>query len=228
MELRIDLTGQRFGRLVVSEFDGVRGNGETYWKCICDCGCAKVVSRGNLRSGTTQSCGCLRKETSSKTHHKNVKYDLTGDFGVGYTVNDGTPFFFDKDEHEKIKPYSWFRNDQGYIIAIGKDGHQVRMHRLITGYSGLVDHRNGKRFDNRKQNLREADHQLNGINRKCNKNNKLNTKGVFKIRDRFYARIMKDGKTISLGGYATLEEARTARLNAEKDLFGEFAYREMG
>ena len=53
MRLR-SLTGQRFSRLVV----GARIGG-TY-ECLCDCGKTAVVDRGNLTSGNTKSCGCLR------------------------------------------------------------------------------------------------------------------------------------------------------------------------
>lgn len=220
----IDLTGKRFGCLTVCGLDSIRGKGETYWKCLCDCGNFKVVGRGNLRGGITQSCDCLHKERMSELHRKTVRYDLTGEVGIGYTVNDDAPFLFDKEDFEKISPYSWFTNDQGYILAVGDNGHRIRMHKLVSGHQGMIDHRNRNRADNRKANLRLANHQQNGINRGCNKNNRLGVKGVFQIRNRFYARIMKDGKTISLGGYATLEEACEARIRAEKELFGEFAY----
>lgn len=56
----IDLTGQRFSRLVVISLDGVGVSGAR-WLCQCDCGNSTVVLSGNLRRGTsaaTQSCGC--------------------------------------------------------------------------------------------------------------------------------------------------------------------------
>jgi len=61
MSTRIDLTGKRFGRLVVLEYsDSV--NGSPRWRCRCDCGKETVVYGGNLRRGYTQSCGCYRHE----------------------------------------------------------------------------------------------------------------------------------------------------------------------
>lgn len=60
-----DLTGKRYGRLVVIELHEKRktGNGTTlYWKCRCDCG-NETVSLGNgLKNGDTKSCGCLKIE----------------------------------------------------------------------------------------------------------------------------------------------------------------------
>lgn len=74
--------------------------------------------------------------------------------------------------------------------------------------------------------LRLSDKQTNGINRGCNKNNKLGVKGVNKATgsEKFTARIMVNGKTLYLGTYNTIEEAKVVRDRAEKEYFGEFAY----
>lgn len=72
----IDLTGQKFGRLTVVERDCLatkkRGN-HARWICRCDCGNYTVVASGNLKSGDTKSCGCLRREMVSKTQSKHRK-----------------------------------------------------------------------------------------------------------------------------------------------------------
>ncbi len=54
----IDLTGQRFGRLVVEGFAGADKKRNALWNCKCDCGQRRVVAGNNLRSGHTKSCGC--------------------------------------------------------------------------------------------------------------------------------------------------------------------------
>lgn len=56
-----DLTGKRFGRLVVLE-PAPSKNGKRRWKCLCDCGNTIEVSTGALKSGNTQSCGCFKRE----------------------------------------------------------------------------------------------------------------------------------------------------------------------
>ena len=56
---RIDLTGQRFGKLVVLEPAENIGR-KTAWHCLCDCGQECVVMSGHLRNGTSKSCGCGR------------------------------------------------------------------------------------------------------------------------------------------------------------------------
>ena len=73
----IDITGMRFGRLIVLEKTSKPPNikdRSAYWKCKCDCGNIVVVSGMNLRRGNTQSCGCLQKEKTSKSRKK----DITG------------------------------------------------------------------------------------------------------------------------------------------------------
>lgn len=57
----IDLTGSRFGRLVVVERAENIGR-TTRWLCRCDCGNTVVVRQPDMRSGRTQSCGCIHKE----------------------------------------------------------------------------------------------------------------------------------------------------------------------
>lgn len=59
----IDLTGMRFGRLVVLERAYKKENKTGYyWKCQCDCGNIVYPHSQSLREGKTQSCGCLQKE----------------------------------------------------------------------------------------------------------------------------------------------------------------------
>lgn len=70
----IDMTGQRFGRLLVLERDGSTKHGTAIFSCQCDCGNKKSVRGTLLRNGSTQSCGCLNRE---RTRDINFE-DLTG------------------------------------------------------------------------------------------------------------------------------------------------------
>lgn len=64
----LDLTGQRFGRLVVQCKCPEKGKrGEILWYCLCDCGGESVSRANGLKSGNSSSCGCLRVE-ATKTH----------------------------------------------------------------------------------------------------------------------------------------------------------------
>ena len=68
-----DLTGQRFGRLVVVERGGRDKNGLTTWKCRCDCGETTIETRSNLINGRVNSCGCLSIELSLQRFTKHGK-----------------------------------------------------------------------------------------------------------------------------------------------------------
>ncbi len=78
----IDLTGKKFGRLTVIEraedYVSPKGSCHTQWKCLCDCGNITVVDTRALKTGNTQSCGCIRNE-----YRNSPTKDLTGNkFGL--------------------------------------------------------------------------------------------------------------------------------------------------
>lgn len=63
----VDLSGKRFGRLVVidraDDYISPKGYHKAKWNCLCDCGNNAVVGAQELRSGDTKSCGCYEQET---------------------------------------------------------------------------------------------------------------------------------------------------------------------
>lgn len=69
----LDLTGQRYGRLTAVEYTGRYCGKIRLWLCRCDCGQLCEVMLNNLRSGHTQSCGCLSRDEPNRK-----KYDLAG------------------------------------------------------------------------------------------------------------------------------------------------------
>jgi hypothetical protein len=62
----IDLSGQRFSRLLV--IARVPGTPRTAWTCRCDCGHESIVRSSNLKRGLVRSCGCLRNEKAAARH----------------------------------------------------------------------------------------------------------------------------------------------------------------
>jgi hypothetical protein len=74
MPAPIDLTGHKYGRITVVQ----ENQPTTYprkWVCSCECGTTKIILGSSLRSGLTQSCGCLNKEILS------AKGTVHGDHG---------------------------------------------------------------------------------------------------------------------------------------------------
>lgn len=106
------------------------------------------------------------------------------------------------------------------IIVFDKNkGTQFKLHRLImrNPKGKIVDHINRNQFDNRKINLRICTHAENNLNK--------TSKGYYyhKQNKNYVVEIMKDGKKICKGGFATEEEARQKRIELEREIFGEFA-----
>lgn len=72
MPKRLDLTGQRFGFLVVQSFAFYsKQKRHCYWNCLCDCGNKSIVSAQCLRRGYTKSCGCYNSKLKKQFggHH---------------------------------------------------------------------------------------------------------------------------------------------------------------
>jgi len=147
---KLNLEGQRFGKLTVIK--AVNVNGARKWHCHCDCGNECDVITGSLTSGNSTSCG----------NCKNF-YNLSGEYGVGYTSK-GEEFYFDLEDYDKIKDYCWYIDKTGYV----RNRNGLLLHRIVTNCpNNLVpDHINGKqsRNDNRKANLRLATRNQNTYN----------------------------------------------------------------
>jgi len=62
MGKRLDLTGQKFGRLTVIKLIRINKHRKPVWLCQCKCGNKTEVAGTNLKSGNTQSCGCLYED----------------------------------------------------------------------------------------------------------------------------------------------------------------------
>jgi hypothetical protein len=67
MMMACDLNGQKFGRLEILRPATKDRHGKARWWCLCDCGRQKIVGARALTAGLTRSCGCLRRETTSRT-----------------------------------------------------------------------------------------------------------------------------------------------------------------
>ena len=71
----IDLTGQRFGRLVVIRREINPQKGSAEWLCLCDCGNKTYAESHTLLRGRKKSCGCYKSDYICK---KNTKHNLSG------------------------------------------------------------------------------------------------------------------------------------------------------
>ena len=130
-----DLTGQRFGRLVVRERgpDYVQENGRKRirWICECDCGNIYVADGDHLKQGDIYSCGCAKNEKAAErmrarkgTHPGSKRSkDLTGQkFGKLLVIGPGGFTNSEKENHKMWK----VKCDCGQELC-------VRQCHLVTG-----------------------------------------------------------------------------------------------
>ena len=227
VKIKKDLTGMRFGRLIVvsqtEDYIKPCGRRTAAWICKCDCGNTIRVVSSQLISHKTQSCGCLRKQKNKERLHKVNQYDLSGEYGIGWTSNTNQEFYFDLEDYDKIKDYSWWENTYGYCTTTINKKH-IQMHKIISNYK-IVDHYNRNRLDNRKENLKDSDYYKNNQNSSISNKN---TSGYIGISfdnptQKWTAQICINGKQTYLGRREKIEDAIILRLKAEKKIYGENA-----
>ena len=123
----------------------------------------------------------------------------------------------DKDDYKKCKKYKWC-SSEGYGL---NNKNKLKLHHLILGKppKGFeIDHINGLRYDNRKQNLRIVTHSQNLMNNKA--------LGVhYNKKNKWESYIMINYKLIHLGRFKNKQDAIKARKQAEIKYFGEYRYK---
>lgn len=231
-----NLIGQTFGYLTVIErgndYVSPAGHAASTWKCKCVCGKVVTLPQNRLKNGGVKSCGCMKSTMISDTKKGTNKYDLSGEYGIGYD-DSGREFYFDLEDYNKIKDYKWYINENGYAVSFEVErNRKVWMHRLVMGLSPsddleIVDHIHSERQnDNRKNNLRIVTSSQNSMNRALASNNTSGTTGVswHKGHGLWGAYIGLDRKLINLGYYPDINDAIAERKKAEEQYFGEYSY----
>lgn len=77
----LDITGERFGRLVALHKDTTSTCRTTKWVCRCDCGNVKSFRLTDLTSGNTKSCGCLSFDTKKNRFQQHIEAVVGKRFG---------------------------------------------------------------------------------------------------------------------------------------------------
>lgn len=141
----------------------------------------------------------------------------------------GTCLVDDEDYEAVVAAGKWFsyRSHRTFYVNrnITVDGKPTTqsLHSFLTGYR-MTDHINGNGLDNRRINLRKADHSLNGANRRVGVNSSTGFKGVWLTTSGRYAAAIKHaGRRRHLGRYDTAEQAAAAYDAAARELFGDYA-----
>ena len=212
-KLFVDLTGRTFGRLTVGAYVGKQGQTH-HWECQCECGVSIVVWGGDLNSGGTKSCGCLRKELAAEraTTHGHSRTELyTCYINMLRRCYGGDDKSYDDYEGRGITVCDrWLNSLEDFLADMGarpSPEHSIDRVDNDKGYSP--------------DNCRWATKREQVINRRIPKNNTSGVKGVYwyKAGQKWRAQINIDGKQTSLGGFPNKDEAIAARRRAEQKYY---------
>lgn len=92
-----DLSGRRFGKLVVIKRAPNKKGHDTRFLCQCDCGGTVETTRGSLLSGETMSCGCIKSKgewiIANILEENNISFEKQKSFDDLRNLVHGVPRF---------------------------------------------------------------------------------------------------------------------------------------
>lgn len=224
----IDLTGQRFGKLVVERRAPNNHSGGTCWICKCDCGNTTIIPAGKLRSGWTKSCGCFQREQTSKSNKKINAFRKVGETVYVKMSNTEKEMLVDADIWEKLKNYCWYENTLGYAASKDYSTKKCILFHIAAFPDcprNLVrDHIDGNKLNNQRKNIRFISQEKNCKNQVHKKATSSGRNGVSfdSNKKKWNSYITLNGKRKSLGYFQNLGDAIKAREEAEIKYYGEY------
>lgn len=205
----LDLTGQRFGRLIVVERDYSHCGNQTYWRCLCDCGNYTVCRGTHLISGGIRSCGCFALDL--RTNHG---WCGSPEYRTYYNI---LKRCYDQNDN-RFSDYGgrgikvcdrWLDGFENFIADMGqRPGKEFSIDRIDVNGDYTPDN---CKWSNRIQQAR---------NTRVRKDSKTGVRGVTVKGNRFHAQLYCNGENHDLGWYGTIQEAVAARKTAETIYWG--------
>ena len=208
--VKIDLKGQKFGKLMVIEKAGKSKHGHLMYKCMCDCGNIKNVRSASLRNGNTQSCGCFNKDS-----HIIHGMSKTPTFSTWRGM-------INRCRNQNYPNYSLY-GGRGIMVC-------ERWLKFVNFFKDMGEKPEGLTIDRKnndlgyfKDNCRWTTRAEQSRNQRPSKRNKTGVRGFYwnKKLNKYHVQIMVNYKHIHVGFYRTIKEATAFRKKAEQEYWGQ-------
>lgn len=206
----IDLTNNKFGRLLVIERVWAGNSGQALWKCSCDCGKETNILGDNLRRGKQISCGCYLAERRT-THgatvggKRSLEYQSWSEMRRRCS-DTKTDYYEDYGGRGIAVCERWVHSFENFLEDMGK--RPSRRHSIDRIYND---------GDYEPSNCRWSTGSEQMMNQRLRSTNTSGYKGITweARRNSWLAKITLNYKSIHLGNFENIEDAIKARKQAE-------------
>lgn len=212
----IDLTGQVFGRLTVVEQGVKNRHGNIMWRCVCECGNKTLTSTADLKSGSSRSCGCLRKQRTAevKTKHGLSGTALYGAWknAINRTTNPRNKYWKDYGGRGITVCDEWKKDYMNFHVDMSESWAR-----------GLWLDREDVNGNYCKENCRWVTPPMQGHNKRKETGCSSAYIGLYfnKERGKFQAQIKIGGKQVCLGRFTSELEGATVYDDYSEELYGD-------
>lgn len=202
----VDLTEQRFGKLVAKFNTGEKHSGGTFiWRCVCDCGAEVDLPSRTLLHDKRKHCGCSGRKIHNHGYYKTPTYRSWQEMCA--RVRSNVKYYEDVEICDRwdVSKGGGFEN---FIQDMGERPEGTTLNRV-----------NGAKLYS-SETCEWANLSVQSFDQRRRVDNKSGKTGVHKVGDKWEARITKDHKTYILGTFESFNDACEVRISAEIDLFG--------
>lgn len=214
MSRKINLIGERIGRLTVMQEIGKTKDNHILWECLCDCGKTTNVRSTHLKRKAIRSCGCLQKEKTqdARTTHgrsRTSEYRIWSDM-KRRCYNPKTQYYPIYGGRGIIVCEKWHNFENFYKDMGPRPSNRHSIERKDPNSNYEPD------------NCIWATNRTQARNTRIRKDNKSGVAGVYKGKNcnKYIAYIAVDSKNIYLGSFLTINEAAKARKAGELKYWG--------